>query len=91
MARIIRLTPGYLRSFRRLKLDRSRAAIGVVASSLGRDELPGRTDFETIMPQSLRVWARRAPGANLWLYYSFDANEVRVLTVPPVPPVPIDG
>ncbi|HEY2408063.1 MAG TPA: hypothetical protein VGI10_18780 [Polyangiaceae bacterium] len=42
------------------------------------------------MPKTLRVWARRVPGANLWMYYSFDAGEVRVLTVVGVPPVPID-
>jgi Txe/YoeB family toxin of Txe-Axe toxin-antitoxin module len=90
LARIIRLTPGYLRTFRRLKLDRSRAAIAGVVSSLGRDSLPGPADFETNMPKTLRVWARRVPGGNLWLYYLFDANEVRVLTVMTVPPVPID-
>jgi hypothetical protein len=90
LARIVRLTPGYLRTFQRLKLDRWRGALGAVIASLGRDELPEPADFETIMPKTLRVWARRVPGANLWMYYSFDAGEVRVLTVVGVPPVPID-
>jgi Txe/YoeB family toxin of Txe-Axe toxin-antitoxin module len=90
LARIIRLTPGYLRTFRRLKLDRSRAALATVVSSLGRDELPGPADFEAIMPKTLRVWVRRVPGGNLWVYYLFDANEVKVLTVTGVPPVPLD-
>ena len=90
MARIVRLTPGYLRTFQRLKLDRWRTALGAVIASLGRDELPGPADFETIMPKTLRVWARRLSIANLWLYYSFDADEVRVLTVVGVPPMPID-
>ena len=61
-----------------------------MVASLRRDDLPGPADFQTIMPKTLRVWVRRAPGANLWVYYLFDEDEVRVLTVTDAPPVPID-
>lgn len=90
MARIIRLTPGYLRTFRRLGLARARSALAGVAQSLSRDELPGSGDFGAIIPPQLRVWVRRVPGFNLWVSYSFEESEVRILTVTALPPVPAD-
>jgi hypothetical protein len=90
LARIVRLTPGYLRTFRRLRLERARPALGTIVKSLSQDDLPGGGDFETLIPPRLRAWVRRVPSFNLWLFYSFDATEVRVLMVTSSPPVPID-
>ena len=38
-ARIVRLTPGYLRMFRRLRIESARPALGAIVKSLSRDEL----------------------------------------------------
>jgi hypothetical protein len=90
VARVVQLTPGYLRSFRRLGLHRARTALGAVVGSLSREELPGAADFPAIIPPKLRAWVRRVPGFNLWLFYTFDVAEVRVLMVVATPPVPAD-
>jgi hypothetical protein len=90
LARVIRLTPGYLRGFKRLRLERARPALAATLSGLSRDELPGPADFETVIPPRLRAWVRRLPGHNLWLSYTFDAVEVRVLMIVASPPIPFD-
>ena len=90
MARVVRLTPGYLRTFRRLQLERARPALAAIVKSLSSDELPGFGDFEAVILPQLRTWVRRVPSFNLWLFYSFDAAEVRVLMIAGSPPVPVD-
>ena len=82
--------PGYLRTFRQLHLERARPALAAIVKSLSSDELRGYGDFETLIPPQLRAWVRRVPSFNLWVFYSFDAAEVRVLMVAASPPVPVD-
>ena len=43
-----------------------------------------------LVPPVLRAWARRVPGFNLWVFFTFTDGAVDVLTVATRPPVPID-
>ena len=64
MARVVRLTPGYLRTFRQLQLERARPALAAIVKSLSQDDLPGYGDFEALIPPQLRAWVRRVPFFN---------------------------
>jgi hypothetical protein len=82
----------YLRTFRRLHLERARPALAAIVKGPSGDDLPSYGDFEALIPPQLRAWVRRAPSFNLQslAFYSFDAAEVRVLMVAASPPVPVD-
>jgi hypothetical protein len=74
MRRIPKLTPRFLA--RRKALGATRGALSrLIVREIEvhcRDPLPGRFDFETIMPPvSPRYWCRPI-GSGLWLYYIFD-------------------
>lgn len=92
MERRLRLTPGYLRTARRLglvaKSVRGRALGGTIAAMLSAEELPTPSDTNVIFKAAMRAHARRVRGHNLWLWYAVSEEELTLLTITIDPPVP---
>ena len=92
MERRLRLTPGYLRTTRRLglvaKSIRGRALAGTIAATLSADALPTPSDTKVIFKPAMRAFARRVRGHNLWLWYAVSEQELTLLTITIDPPVP---
>jgi hypothetical protein len=93
VGRAFRLTPGYRITFSRLSVtwsEPTRHALRGTLRALTDDALPGRQDYEIVVPPTRFAWVRRVPGRNLWAIYTFSADEVRVLALADSPPVPLD-
>ena len=52
------------------------------------EALPGPGDVQTPIPPTAMAYVRRCGDANLWLYFTFDAEQVFVGSVVGAPPVP---
>ncbi len=92
MGRVLRLTPGYLRTFSRLSrpwTEPTRRALLATLTGLAEGALPGPLDYEVAIPPTRFAWVRRVPGCNLWVFYSFDAEEVRAVALTASRPVPL--
>ncbi len=92
MGRVLRLTPGFHASVRRQGLSSgttSRRALSATIRVMLSAELPGPLDFEALIPPIRRAWVRRVSGCNLWVFYRFDADELRLVTLVTSPPVPV--
>ena len=89
--RLLRLTDRFF--FQRSLLVPPRTLpASALAATLGRlldAELPGPLDFRAMMPSG-EVWVRRVPGASLWLYYTFEADELTVWSLNNREPIRID-
>ena len=93
MARVPRLSPRFLARRRSLGVVKGAAAsvaVGATIAALVREELPGPEDREGLMPPVARYWFRRVPGHNLWLWFSFDDDELEIVSLTAVPPIPLD-
>ena len=80
MRRLLRLTDRFFFQRSLLVTPRTLPA-SALAATLGRlldGVLPGPLDFKTAMPVVDEAWVRRVPGSSLWLYYTFDENELIV-------------
>lgn len=88
--RTLRLTPAFDRAVRRHRVSGTAAgrALASTLASLRASELPGPLDFEAMIPPVRKTWVRRVPGANLWVFYTFAANELVAVTLSASPPVP---
>jgi hypothetical protein len=67
----------------------SRRALSSTLRAMLNAELPGPLDFEALIPPVERAWVRRVSGCNLWVFYRFDANALRAVTLAASPPVPM--
>jgi hypothetical protein len=56
---------------------------------LARGSLPGPEDYEAMMPPVAVYSVRRVPGANLWIWFSFDDERVYLVNLSASPPVPL--
>ena len=67
------------------------AAVAATISALAEAErLPGLLDTAaTLPPTGSRAFVRRVGGRNLWVWYRVDGEELVLLTVSSVPPVPV--
>lgn len=90
-ARILRLTPRFNLSVRRLGVrgTPAGAALSALLKTMEGAALPGPQDAETLMPPVARFWFRRVPGHNLWLLFAFSETELIVVTLTARPPVPL--
>jgi hypothetical protein len=64
-------------------------AVARTVAALAHGPLPGPDDAETMVPPVHRLWFRRVPGHNLWLFYRFDEATITIATMSASPPVPI--
>ena len=94
MARRVRVTAWYARELGRTLQRGSPGAVAVaraVRALMEAAELPGASDFEATVRPVGRAWVRRVPGFNLWLWYRWKDEELVLVTVTTVPPVPLDA
>lgn len=94
MERILRLTPRFRADIQRLGASGStppRRALASTLTAMLAAELPGPLDFEAMIPPTRFAWVRRVPGCNLWVFYTFDAAELRAVALTASPPVPLFG
>jgi len=91
MPRLLTLTARFLKRRDALGVMAGAPAVAVRATlvALARGPLPGPQDAETLMPPVARVWYRRVPGFNLWVFYDFSEAELVVVTLTARPPVPL--
>ena len=66
------------------------ASVAATIRALEVEDLPGVTDFEAAIPPTGRAWVRRVRGENVWLWYRASDDELVLVTVTRVPPVPIE-
>ena len=64
--------------------------VGECAAALSRDDLPTLQDAEAMMPPTSIYWFRRVPGANLWIWFTFDDQRVFLVSLTAKPSSPID-
>lgn len=93
MGRILKLTDRFQASRKALVAPRSltMAALGATLGRLINGKLPTSHDFEALLPPVGVAWARRVPGVQLWVFFTFDANEVTILAMTEQEPVPVEG
>jgi hypothetical protein len=94
VGRRLRLTHGYARSFSRLSAtwtEPARRGLRATVNALSVEALPGPLDYEVAIPPTRRAWVRRVPNCNLWVFYTFDDVDVRVVALTATPPVPLVG
>jgi hypothetical protein len=91
MPRLVTLTARFLERRNALGVISGPPAVAVRATiaALSRGALPGPQDAETFMPPVVRVWYRRVPGFNLWVFYNFSETALIVVTLTARPPVPL--
>jgi len=93
VARRIRITTWYRRTAVPLLTPGSTSARAVgraVGALADAGTLPGATDYEAEARPVGRAWIRRVGGSNLWIWFRFTGDELVLLTVTAVPPVPAD-
>lgn len=92
MSRVLRLTPRFDASVRRLGAASgtpARRALGTTLAAMSAGPLPGPLDYEAAIPPTRTAWVRRVSGCNLWVFYTFDDAEVRAVALTGSPPVPL--
>ena len=94
MARVVRLTPRYLRQLRACGVkpgsDAQLAAAATVRALAAAERLPSPGDTSALLPPVARAFVRRVTGHNLWLWYRFTGEELAVVTMTSSPPHPVD-
>jgi hypothetical protein len=92
MARRLNLTPRFRAGMQRLGVEAGtplgRSLTSTLRAMLAR-ELPGPLDYEVAMPPTRFAWVRRVPDCNLWVFFNFNEEEVRVVALVDSPPVPL--
>jgi hypothetical protein len=81
-----------LRTFSRLSrpwTESTRRALRATLAGLAEGDLPGPLDYEVAIPPTRFAWVRRVTGCNLWVFFTFDAGEVRAVALTSSPPVPL--
>jgi hypothetical protein len=92
LARVLRLKRGFAIARRRIPAGTpAAAALAATLARLTTARLPGPQDAPVLVPPVLHAWARRVPGFNLWVFFTFTDDALDVLTVTTSPPVPIES
>ncbi len=95
VARVAKLTPGFLRRLRGAGVVRGTARSGAVGATVAAltaaDVLPGPQDARGTIHPSLSVYVRRVTGWNLWLWYKRAGDHVVLLSVTPEPPAVVEA
>ena len=100
MARLLRLTPGYLSSARKLgilagtEVWRDVLRVLRVLESADEQGLPATDDLMVLRPPAsasaphVAVYGRRIAGRNLWIWYQANRSHVELVgaTRTPIPP-----
>lgn len=85
--------PQFLRSLQRAgvrpRSPELEAIKGAVRAIVDAETLPAPLDYEVLLPPVRTAWCRRVPNQNLWLFYRATNDEVFVLLVTRLPPVPV--
>ena len=92
MRRVLRLTDRFFLDRSLLVTPRTLPA-AALAATLGRlldGALPGPLDLPTLIPAAGEGWARRVPGASLWIYYTFTGDALTIHALGRSDPIRID-
>jgi hypothetical protein len=92
VSRSLRIGPGVRLSLDLLGIqpgtDRAKKIARAINTLAADENLPGSSDTSAILAPVGRAWVRRID--NFWLWYQFNDDWLRVLTIRNVPPIP-DG